>query len=167
MLEYTFLFGLLSLFFLFLYFKLSNGQQEQENNTEVPTPFIDRLNRFFVFCFAILSFIIAFNFGMLGEPVTTYQQTNNVTNFTTFIIITNGVGANNVTSQTVPVISNFTKTTTVAYTNSQFYYINQLFALIQNIALMFGIIYLTTLVVRAFTAWKDKRQRRQEGDYGE
>ena len=166
MLEYTFLFGLVSLFFLFLYFKLASTQHEQENTTEVPTPFIDRVNRFFVFCFAILSFIIAFQFGMIGEPVTTYEQANNITNFTTFITITNGVSSGNVTSQTTPVISNFTKTTTTTFTNSQNYYINQMFALIQNVALMFGMIYLTTLVVRAFTAWKAKRQRRQDGDYG-
>jgi hypothetical protein len=165
-LEFTFAFGIIALFFLLYYFKLDKEHKEfDERNAEYATPFIDQLTKFNSLAIAILSLFVMFYFAMLGEATVTTTIANNITNYTSIVMVVNGPNALNVTNQTLPAVANFTRVTTTAYSNDQQAMITGAYTVMQYFFLLTALIYGTTLVVRFVQAERDKWKRRREGDY--
>jgi hypothetical protein len=169
-LEFVFGFGLFSLFFLLVYFKILEHHRELEwegQEAGVQIPFIDKLNRFFSFGLAVFFLLVSFYFAMLGDPTVT-----TITNYTysNITLVTNNTNtAFQTTSwafQNLPVISGTTKVTNTAFNSGQQLMVTGMFNVITQLIFLFGIIYAVTLIVRMVLSAFEKRKKEQGGDYG-
>jgi hypothetical protein len=155
LLEFVLVSGFISLFFLWLYFKLGeNAREFEEKNDGSPAPFIDQLNRFSCISLGILALFIGFYFGMVGEPARLIVTNNTFTNWTSV----NG---------TVPVIASYSQASTSSFSDGQMLLITGVFSVMQWIAFLFTTIFVVTLVVRMVSSAQSKWQKRQSGDFDE
>lgn len=167
MLEFTFVFGVISLFFLLYYFKLDRDHKDfDESQAAYATPFIDRIFKFNTLAVAILSLFMMIYFSMLGDPVVITEIANNFTNFTSYQWQINGPNALNYTNQTLPIIQNYTRTTTTSFSTPQQSLINAAYTVAQYMFLLIAFLWGTSLVVKFVQAERDMWEKKRKGDYG-
>lgn len=166
MLEFTFTFGVISLFFLLYYFKLDREHKEfLEKDAEYAVPFVDHLFKFNTISVAILSLFMMVYFAMMGDPIITTTVVNNINNFTSYYTFINGPNALNTTNQTLPVVSNYTRVDSTSFSQGQLSLIVSAYTVMQYLFLITAIIWGTTLIVRFIKVERDRFKKKREGDY--